>query len=328
MKKILFAAVAALAIVGCTQNEEFDNMGNKAEIKVGTVVKATTKAAVTDDTNFKAFKVNAYIVSVADIAVNGLGDAYMDGVEYTGGKDKWTTTGGTYYWPIGEKMQFFAYPSTITDFGATDKSYPSFTFAVDADAAKQTDLVVAHAIDAEKAANNEALMLTFKHILTRVNFSYKPEEAGYDYTISAIKIKGLLGGTAKYTFDSTTGSWDTTNATKDTEYSYAINPSITAEKDFYALGDANASLMLLPQSIAGKVIEISYKTEKNGHKFFEGTKTVTIPAGTAAWEIGQNIRYKLTLPVAGEAVKLDAAVSNWNEETDINGTTDTETPTV
>lgn len=327
MKKILFAAVAALAIVGCTQNEEFDNMGSKAEIKVGTVVKATTKAAVTDDTNFEAFKVNAYIVSVANIAANGLGDAYMDGVEYKGGKGKWATTGGTYYWPIDEKMQFFAYPSTITDFGTTDKSYPSFTFAVAAAAASQTDLVVAHASDATKAADNSALILTFKHILTRVNFSYKPEEAGYEYTISSIKIKDLRGGSAKYTFDEKDGSWDNTGATTTT-YEYPITVSATAVNDYYALGDANASLMLLPQSIAGKVIEISYKTEKNGHKFFEGTKTVTIPAETAAWEIGQNIRYKLTLPVAGEAVKLDAAVSNWNEETDINGTTDTETPTV
>lgn len=39
MKKILLAAVAALAIVGCSQNEEIEKAGEKAEINVGTVVK-------------------------------------------------------------------------------------------------------------------------------------------------------------------------------------------------------------------------------------------------------------------------------------------------
>ena len=47
MKKILLTAVAALAIVGCSQNEEIEKAGEKAEINFGTVVKAGTKAAIT-----------------------------------------------------------------------------------------------------------------------------------------------------------------------------------------------------------------------------------------------------------------------------------------
>lgn len=99
MKKILLAAVAALAIVGCSQNEEIEKAGEKAEINFGTVVSKTTRAAVIDNTNFKAFKVNAYIVDVANIQAAGLGSAYMDGVEYTGEKGKWATE-KAYYWPI------------------------------------------------------------------------------------------------------------------------------------------------------------------------------------------------------------------------------------
>ena len=38
MKKILLAAVAALAIVGCSQNEEIEKAGEKAEINFGAVV--------------------------------------------------------------------------------------------------------------------------------------------------------------------------------------------------------------------------------------------------------------------------------------------------
>ena len=43
MKKILLAVTAALAITGCSQNEEFENAAQKAEINIGTIVKGTSR---------------------------------------------------------------------------------------------------------------------------------------------------------------------------------------------------------------------------------------------------------------------------------------------
>ena len=43
MKKILFAAVAALAITGCSQNEEIEKAAKTAEIGFNTVVKTTPR---------------------------------------------------------------------------------------------------------------------------------------------------------------------------------------------------------------------------------------------------------------------------------------------
>lgn len=62
MKKILLTAVAALAIVGCTQNEEIENVGQKAEVNFGTIVSKTTRAAITDNTVLQGmgFTVYAY----------------------------------------------------------------------------------------------------------------------------------------------------------------------------------------------------------------------------------------------------------------------------
>lgn len=86
MKKILLTAVAALAIVGCSQNEEIENVGQKVKIDVTTAVKGTTRAAVTNNDNFTAFTVSGYTVAVADIAGSGVGsDAYMY-KDYTGKK--------------------------------------------------------------------------------------------------------------------------------------------------------------------------------------------------------------------------------------------------
>lgn len=322
MKKILLTAVAALAIVGCSQNEEIEKAGEKAEINFGTVVKNSTRAAVTDNINFKAFKVNAYIVDVANISAAGLGSAYMDGVEYTGEKGKWATE-KTYYWPKDEKMQFFAYPSSITDFATEGTAYPTFSFAVNDLPASQLDLVVAHHSDVTKPENNGTYTLTFKHILTRVNFSYKPENPDYTYTISKIEIKGLLGGTAKYTFNEDDGAWNTAGATEGKSYSYSIASSPEKDGEYYKLDDTNGSLMLLPQAAAGITIEVTYTTKSGDHTFFTGTKAVTLPAETPAWGIGQNIRYKLALPVGGEAIDFDTDVNNWNSETGNEVTPDT-----
>ena len=58
MKKILLAVTAALAITGCSQNEEFENAGQNAEIKIGTSVVTSTTPMVTD--NFAEFRAFGY----------------------------------------------------------------------------------------------------------------------------------------------------------------------------------------------------------------------------------------------------------------------------
>lgn len=85
MKKILFAALAALAITSCSQNE-IDGIDNgtpksKNEIGVNTIVKKSSRAAVTSNSSFTSFKLHAYIVKSNDIATSGWGNAYMDGIE-------------------------------------------------------------------------------------------------------------------------------------------------------------------------------------------------------------------------------------------------------
>lgn len=44
MKKVLLAIAAVATITSCSQNEEFENLGQKAEIKMGTT--AVTRATV------------------------------------------------------------------------------------------------------------------------------------------------------------------------------------------------------------------------------------------------------------------------------------------
>ena len=108
MKKILLAVTAALAITGCSQNEEFENAAQKAEINIGTIVKGTSRAAEMTNVNFGSFKVSSFIVANDfDFSTTLLGSPYMDGVEYTGKQGSWITSGDNkYYWPVGKNVQF------------------------------------------------------------------------------------------------------------------------------------------------------------------------------------------------------------------------------
>lgn len=324
MKKVLLGMAAVAMITSCSQNEEFENLGQKAEIKMGTLVNSTSRAAVTDDTNFEAFKVTSFIVDAgANFTTTALPSPYMNEVSYKKDGENWTTTDANkYYWPADKNVQFFACPSDLKLVLPTtgNAGYPTLNFTIGATSTLQKDLVVASE-NMAKPVNNIAT-LNFKHILAQVNFSYKPDEPDYTYTITEIKITGVKGGSATYTYaaDVAKGSWSEGEALADAAgYVYPITASTTPDADgYYKLDSTDGSLMLLPQKVEDAQISINYKTTKTIDTkevvFFNGTKTVTLPTG-AEWKVGKNIRYKLTLPVGAEKIGIATSVTDWDTET-------------
>lgn len=327
MKKILFAAVAALAIVGCTQNEEFDNLGSKAEIKVGTVVKATTKAAVTDNTALQGTGFTVYAYNTGEktidkvIAAGDLGTPFMDGVLATYGNNVWTLADGPHYWPLNSNVQFFAYATdaAATDYKiAVDEIFPSLTYRVDADAAKQKDFVVAKLTDQTKTSN--AVKLSFTHALTQVNFSAKGKNENLKYTITSIAIQGVAN-TGTYSFAD--GTWEATG-TEVYTYPTATDAVVTGA-DYKALDQDNGALMLMPQAMtANSKIKLSYKVYSvatvDGKVvetlIDEITDSLIELDKSAAWEAGKKVRYNLTLSSEGATVGFTTEVGPWSTTDD------------
>lgn len=318
MKKVLLATAAVILMTGCSQNEEFENQTKDAEISIGTVVNKAPRASIVDNANFVAFKVSSFIAPAGtDYTTTALGSAYMDGVLYTGTKGNWKTDNvNKYYWPVDENVQFFGYPDEDVTFAVPAEGtagYPSLAVAIGATAAAQKDLVVASE-NMVKPDNNKAI-LNFKHILTKINFSYKPEDGTYTYVITGIKITGAKGGNATYTYATTpaAGTWSTGDAVSD-GYDYPVTVASSADGDgYFTLDSLDGSLMLLPQDATGIKIEITYSVEKGDHKFFDETKTVTLPADSK-WEIGKSVRYKLTLPIGGTEIGFDTDVVEWGDD--------------
>lgn len=325
MKKSLLAAVAALAIVGCTQNEEIEKVGSKAEINFGAVVNNATRAAIVTNDGFKSFEVFGYKTATkiaADVSLEG----FMPGVtvEKQGDNGGWGYTTGPYYWPLDGFVQFFATsPSQSLNVAS---GYPNFEYTVGT-IDKQEDLLAANLIDKQKGEN--ALQMPFCHLLTQVNFSIKGE-SDFTYTLTKLELIGLADkGTFTFNGASTAGTWTTEKLETPTEYIYTgsfdlvSNGTNTVDLDT----EHSALFMLLPQTIAANAVTVrvtySAKTTTDGQLTLNGgVKEVSLPAVT--WEKGKRVRY--TLNLTSDATQVTFGEPAWTDWSDSEPQPDPVTP--
>lgn len=314
MKQVFFAALAALAITSCSQNEEITGSDNDSQIRFNTIVNKSTRATPMVTDNFDSFTVYGYNTEATFDGTASLGTAFMDNVSATKGQDgTWTLAGGPYYWPLKGNMQFIAYsPATnVKNYAIGDPSgFPSFNYTIQT---VQEDLLAAQTLNATKDGN--AVQLSFSHILTQINFSAQLE-ADFTYDISAIKVIGV-NNTGTFTYAASKGAWSGTSGA--VSYEYAGDFAATATDNVVDLSTASNALLLMPQTLPdGAKIEITYKaTATTGNKqvTFDGTKEVDMKG--VVWEPGKNIRYKLVLPSDAQSVSFSTQLNGWdgtNEE--------------
>lgn len=319
MKKILFVALAAATMMSCTENEVIENAGNKKVVEFGTAVSSTTRAAITNDAALQesGFTVYAYNTG-ADAAGTGLlNKVFMDNLAVTYKTNKWTFD-GTYYWPLDQKIQFFAY---ATDAAATynadaAQAYPTISYKIAETSAAQKDFVVAKATDQTQTTAENGVKLTFDHALTQVNFSVKGDDANLTYKVSSIEIAGVAN-TGTYSFDGNT--WTATGTAGTYTYPIAADASVTGTTAV-KLDQPDGALMLMPQTLpADAKITIVYQVF-NAEDVPVST-VVTAPValtGTAAWEPGKKIRYTLTLANNAAKVSFAPEVGDWSATDDSN----------
>lgn len=320
MKKILFAAMAALAITGCSQNEEVEAPAKKAEISFGTVVKNTSRATAMVTDNFLTFKVLGYNIGDNDFqSSETLGNPLnANGSTYSRKDNTEAWSGDTYYWPskATEKICFFAYsPESIESYSATT-GYPTFGYTIK-NVEAQEDLVTAKAMNLLKSENPSEVSLAFSHALTQINFS-ATLEVDFTYVITKIEIQ-KVANTGTYSYE--TDKWSSQSG--EATYIYAgkyetYAPTTDQDKgNEFSFSTNDNALMLLPQTFptaSTAKIAITYSvTASNGQETFNGTKEVELKE-TTAWEEGKNIRYNLTLPTGAEKITFTPSVNTWGSE--------------
>ena len=180
MKKILFAAVAAMAITGCSQNEEIEKAVQPVEISFNTAVSKTTRATTLVNSAFTKFTAYAYSTTGAFADATEV-NALISGAEFELKESTWGSGNSVFYWPATDQVSFFAFsPNTTKQLSwgaAVANTAPTLTYTVEGTVEKQEDLVVAEAMNKQKATSGstEAVALNFKHALTKVGFKIKGE---------------------------------------------------------------------------------------------------------------------------------------------------------
>lgn len=317
MKKVMFAAMAALAITSCSQNEEMDAPGKNDEIRFGTIVKTSTKATPVTTDNIQQFTVSGFKTADDMAGDTQLATGFMDDVLVKKSGNVWTS--GTFYWPISGKVQFFGTePAQTLNLEAA--GYPKFDYVVGA-IADQKDLIAAYA--ANKSKSSGQVQLAFQHLLTQVNFSIKGDTEDFTYTVTKLEIVDAKDkGTFTFSEGPTVvGAWSAVAVSgTPAGYVYAgsatVAPTTASPDEVTSLeAQGNALFMLMPQDVSTVKVKITYTaapTAKPSEYTFDGDKEITLK-GT--WEMGKNIRYTLTLSSDASPVEFgNPSVGDWGTE--------------
>lgn len=306
MKKFMFAAMAALAITSCSQNEEMEGP-KKAEIGFGTAAVTRGEVMVTD--NFKTFTVFGYAHNDVPYGNEVTGTQLVDGVYING--PSWTENGGkTFYWPLTGKVTFFAYsPAVVQGNYVYTTGYPTVKYSIVNDIANQADFVVATLAEQTKESNLGKVSLSFKHALTQVVFKLKGEDSNVEYTITNLALKDIKNeGTFNYADNSWTVS---TDPAKVTDYSMSLNKKMVGGDDnAVSLTAKEELLILMPQEVA-TTVEVTYSAKIKDTEIGISESTVKVANLNSTWEVGNKYVYTLVLK-AGDKMDISGTVdTTW-----------------
>lgn len=289
MKKILLVALAAAAMVSCSQNEEFENATQKKEMKFNTAVMTTTRAGVITSTNFEKFKLYAYTGSTPTELING--------TEFTKTGQIWGAGSTKFYWPGTQTVSFYGYSAeTMADVTyAANSGAPTFNYTVKTDASAQEDLLVAK--KESTATADGSISIPFTHALAKMSFKVKGEGENISYSVKSIKINAHAAGTYAYA----TG-WA---APTDTKVDFTVSSTETSVTGGVTAKSIGGTFMMIPQADATLTVEYEYIVSG-----------VTVPVDaktyTLTWAAASNTSYVITLDGAKEMTISGQLASDWD----------------
>lgn len=227
------------------------------------------------------------------------------------------------YWPQTE-MDFWAYypygDSNLSHidgegnaFGSSSEGLGQIDFTVPADAANQTDLMLAdeqYGLTYDNTLNG-TVPFTFHHMLTQIQFKAVNEFGGSN-TIALTEVTLLdvssharlsISGNAK---SSSWGNYDT-----DIDYSIVSTSTPVGAEELLL---TPTPLLLIPQDITSMKLRICYSIRTAG-KTIEMTpeeydvKTTQVPS----WQAGKSIVYKLNL--GASLITVTPELVDWRNAT-------------
>ena len=304
MKKTIFAFLAVAAFAACakeevvTVNQETISFNNAF---VDNATKSVNDPSFTNDNLFSDFAVYGFVedallfneIKVSKSIVNA---------DLTNSDWKYT---GTQYWIAGAQYNFNAVaPMTDGGWTKTEAAAASTTLSFTNDGT--TDLLYATAAQKGQVSGNAPVAFSFRHVLSKVKFSF---ENAYNATNATIKVKDIVitnpHKTASVVLTDAT-AWSGNAAADDFTLAFGMatdNEATDAKEDAevaYAYGatyESHNELFLIPSSE-----EYSYNVT---------FKVVLLVSGEEIKTYTHNVTAKFA-PEAGNSYDIKAVINASN----------------
>ena len=316
MKKTLFAALA-LAFVASCSNEEVVEMAQKEAISfenafVNNSTRSVNDPSYTNTKLFKDFKVYGYV---------NKSSLWPAGEKVTGSElnKEWGYT-NTQYWINGASYVFHA---LAPEMAATTNTSTGLTLNFTNTDGK-SDVLYATATATGAASGNLPVKFDFKHILSKVKFSF---ENAYNSANASIKVKEIKihnaykTGTAS--LSSTGISWNTQTGTTESPLNFGIatdKEGTEAKEDTddkFAFGitrESQEELLIIPGAAAATT---EGEETKEGYKV---TFTVELYVGNDMIKSYDHTVYANFTPEASNSYDIKAVIDHTNiDPEDPNG---------
>ena len=253
MKKIILAALAVASFAACTKTEVVGVTESNAiafdNAFVDNATKSVNDPSFTNSNLFNDFAVYGFVEG----AVLFDGTQVSKSITNNDLESDWKYE-GTQYWIAGAQYNFNAVaPMTAGGWTKTAADAPSTTLSFTNNGT--TDLLYATAAQEGKVSGNTTVSFSFRHVLSKVKFSF---ENAYNATNATIKVKNIvitnphktanvvLTGETAWTgnatadgftleFGKATDDEATTDVKEDVEVAYAFGKTYESENELFLI---------------------------------------------------------------------------------------------
>lgn len=295
-KNMIFAAIAALALTACSNDDEIKVGGDNAILLTSSLDVAETRAATNIQTS--AFDADETVdVYITEHNGGNNPTTYPQPIEYTTGAGGALTVGTQYYYPTsGNGVNIYAlYPATaatgglftIADDQSTDANY------------KASDLMYGKPASNPVSPNANAVDIQFSHLLSKVTINLKPGENVTSLDGAEVKLLGVKPST---TLTAGINGHSITAASGDATPITVMTATETV---------TSGSAIIVPQTLPEMFLQVTLGGATLTGKLSTGAPTLT--AGNA-------YTYDITVNMRGGALEIKGSITPWN-----NGGTDSGT---
>lgn len=341
-KTLVFAALASVALVGCTKNVEVANNDlNEITFETPVLAPATKSDEITGTTfptsaDFAVFAwYNASELTGTNVAAGSL---YMNDVRVsydsdknddTDGKGAWKP-GTVYFWPKNGFLAFDAYsPSSVSATCDATNGIAFTNFEASTDYDSQIDLLYStRVINKQSSVENtnndyDGVNIPFNHALSVIRVYVK---AATPTDASLIKVKSIKVKNIMNKGDFASAAWTPKGAAVDVVLGEATTatastPITTAEAQY------GNNRIVLPQDFYGSTAEIEIKyyiLGQNGEEALEQVAHFALSGQTAVkpgsdpvdshdheWKMGKRYNYHITFGL--NEIYFAPSITDWED---------------